>query len=447
VNDETKHGSSRDVALAVVRDVFGGSHRRAQAAFDYRATRAGLTARDRAFAAQLAYGAIKMRRTLDWYLAPYLRGRDQPLPAPIGEALRLGVYQLRCMGGVDAHAAVFETVNAALHVGHRGTAGLVNAVLRRFIADGPPEPGRDAFASDDDYLATRFSLPTWVVALWRARLGASLEDALAGIDRAPQAAVRVNLLRSSVEEARAALAAQGVEVQPSPLVADALIVGDHPHAPLADDALERWSPQGESACIPVDLLDPRPGEVVLDLCSGRGNKAIQIASRTGDASRLTCVELDARAAATLKNRLMNAGATNAAVVCGDATQLAPDTTADAVLVDAPCSGIGVLGRHPEARWRKAPSDAERHAPLQRALLEAAGRALRAGGRVVYAVCSIDARECELIVDAFLAEHPEFARAPLPERYAPFATAAGDVAVAPGIEGRDGFYVASLRRTA
>jgi len=445
VTDETKRGSSRDVALAVARDVFGGSHRRAQAALDYRATRAGLTPRDRAFAAQLAYGAIKMRRALDWYLAPYLQGRAQPLPAPIAEALRLGVYQLRFMGGVDAHAAVFETVNAALHVGHRGTAGLVNAVLRKFISDAPVEPARDAFATEDEYLGTRYSLPTWVVVQWRARLGSALEGALAGVDLAPQAALRVNLLRSSVEEARATLAARGIEAQPSLLVSDALIIGDHPHVPLADDAQERWSPQGESACMPVDLLDPRPGERVLDLCSGRGNKAIQIASRTGD-SALLCVELDASAAATLASRLKNAGAASAAVVCGDATTLAQDMTADAVLVDAPCSGIGVLGRHPEARWRKSPGDGERNAPLQRALLEAAARPLRAGGRLVYAVCSIDARECESVVDAFLAEHQEFERTPLPQRYAEFATAAGDVAVPPGIEGRDGFYVAPLRRT-
>jgi 16S rRNA (cytosine967-C5)-methyltransferase len=144
--------------------------------------------------------------------------------------------------------------------------------------------------------------------------------------------------------------------------------------------------------------------------------------------------------------LKNAGAASAAVVCGDATTLAQDMTADAVLVDAPCSGIGVLGRHPEARWRKSPGDGERNAPLQRALLEAAARPLRAGGRLVYAVCSIDARECESVVDAFLAEHQEFERTPLPQRYAEFATAAGDVAVPPGIEGRDGFYVAPLRRT-
>jgi 16S rRNA (cytosine967-C5)-methyltransferase len=445
VTGPAKRASSRDVALAVVRDVFGPSHRRAQDAFDYRARRAGLTARDRAFAAQLAYGSIKMRRTIDWYLAPYLRGRDRSLPAPIAEALRLGVYQLRFMGGVDAHAAVFETVNAALHVGHRGTAGLVNAVLRRFAADAPAEPERAAFDSDDDYLGTRFSVPTWLVATWRERLGDALEPALDGVDRAPQAALRVNLLRGSIGEAETALAALGVEVRRSPLVSDALIVTDHPHATLADEAEERWSPQGESACVPVDLLDPRPGERVLDLCSGRGNKAIQIASRARDEQTLTCFELDERAAEVLERRLASAGVANAAVVRGDARGLGAELVADAVLVDAPCSGLGVIGRHPEARWRKSPDDGAHHAPLQRALLDAAAGTVRAGGRLVYAVCSIDPREGEAVVAPFLAARPAFARAPLPERYAPFATADGDVAIAPGIDGRDGFYVASLRR--
>ena len=129
--------NARELALAVVRDVFGPELRGAQAAFDVRARRSGLDARDRAFAAELAYGAIKARRLLDWYLKPYLEGRERTLPAVIFEILRLGVYQIRFMSGVEDHAAVFETVNLALRHGHKGTAGLVNAVLRRFIADAP----------------------------------------------------------------------------------------------------------------------------------------------------------------------------------------------------------------------------------------------------------------------------------------------------------------------
>ncbi len=169
-----------------MRDVFGTAQRSAQAAFDYRVRKAALGPRDRAFAAELAYGAIKMRRTLDWYLRPYLAKRGQPLPAAIAEALRLGAYQVHFMGGVEGHAAVFETVGAALRVGHRGTAGLVNAILRRMVADDATPPARADFASDAEYLGTRYSVPDWIAAQVQDRFGADAEAVLAG-DR-PRAA-------------------------------------------------------------------------------------------------------------------------------------------------------------------------------------------------------------------------------------------------------------------
>src|SRR5271155_870044 len=129
--------TARELALQVVRDVFGPEQRGAQASFDVRARRSDLDARDRAFAAELAYGAIKARRLLDWYLKPYLAGRERTLPPVISEILRLGAYQLRFMSGVEARAAVFETVKLALRHGHKGTAGLVKAVLRRLSTDAP----------------------------------------------------------------------------------------------------------------------------------------------------------------------------------------------------------------------------------------------------------------------------------------------------------------------
>jgi 16S rRNA (cytosine967-C5)-methyltransferase len=130
---------------------------------------------------------------------------------------------------------------------------------------------------------------------------------------------------------------------------------------------------------------------------------------------------------------------------GDATLFDGSETFDAILVDAPCSGIGIIGRQPEARGRKSPDDAARLAPLQRSLADAAARALAPGGRLVYAVCSTDPRENEGVIDPFLGDHPDLERVALPERYAPFATAAGDVLVPPGMDGRDGFYVAVMRR--
>jgi 16S rRNA (cytosine967-C5)-methyltransferase len=435
--------TAREVAFAVVRDVFGPELRGAQAAFDVRARRAGLDARDRAFAAELAYGSIKRRRLIDWYLAPYVGGRERPLPPAILEVLRLGVYQLRFMSGTGDHAAVSETVNLAWRHGHRGTAGLVNAVLRRMLADGPAEPDPADFESENEYLGTRYSVPTWVAAQFARAYDGVRDAALAGVNSAPQHALRVNALRAQPETVSAELIARGIEVRRSPFVPESLVVDS---GTIGDDPGGRWCVQGEAAAMPVDLLAPRLGEAVLEFCGGRGNKTIQLAARTGATGHVVTVELDEKKVMVMQAQLERGGALNVAVVHGDAREAAPEIRASAVLLDAPCSGLGVIGRHPEARWRKSPQDGARLAATQAELLGAAAARTAHGGRLVYSVCSSDPREGRERIDALLGEDPSFARAPLPERYAPFEHA-GDVVVPPGIEGRDGFYIATLQRAA
>jgi 16S rRNA (cytosine967-C5)-methyltransferase len=175
---------------------------------------------------------------------------------------------------------------------------------------------------------------------------------------------------------------------------------------------------------------------------------VQLAARMQNAGSLECVELDEGKVRVLGERLARANVTIARISCGDAREATPASEfADAVLVDAPCSSLGVLGRHPEARWRKRPDDGQRLSVDQSLLLASAAARLRPGGRLVYSVCSTDARECENVVDAFLAGSPQFGRNGLPERYAALATPSGDVVVPPGIDGRDGFYIAQLRRAA
>ncbi len=433
--------SAREVAYQVVRDVFGPDLRGAQAAFDVRARRADLDARDRGFAAELAYGSIKARRAIDWHLAPYLGGRDKPLPPTILDVLRLGVYQVRFMSGVDDHAAVSETVNLAWRHGHKGTAGLVNAVLRRMLSDGPRVPNPPDFKNEDDYLGVRFSTPTWIAAQFGRAYGSAREAVLTGINAAPQHAVRVNVLRAGVAEVRAELEARAVAVRGSAFVNETLLVDS---GSVGDDDGGRWSVQGEAAAMPVDILDPQPGETVLDLCSGRGNKAVQIGARLGGTGSLICVESDGKKVRVLRESLERGGVTNAAIVQGDARAAAGEVRAAAVLLDAPCSGVGVLGRHPEARWRKTPEDGARLAVAQAELLRAAAERTESGGRIVYTVCSGDEREGRAVVDAFLEERDDFERAAVPARYAEFLRD-GDVLVPPGIDGRDGFYIALLRR--
>jgi 16S rRNA (cytosine967-C5)-methyltransferase len=264
----SKNGGAREVAFQVVRDVFGPELRAAQAAFDVRARRAQLDARDRAFAAELAYGSIKQRRLIDWLLTPYVGARGKALPPTIADVLRLGAYQVRFMSGVDAHAAVSETVNLAWRHGHKGTAGLVNAVLRRMLAEGPVHPQVADFKNEDDYLGTAYSVPTWVAAQFGRALGERREAALAGINGAPQHAITVNSLRADVASVMHEFGASAVAAVPSAFVAESLVVDS---GTVRDDAGGRWNVQGEAAAMPVDVLAPEPGETVVEFCSGRGN--------------------------------------------------------------------------------------------------------------------------------------------------------------------------------
>jgi len=443
--------TSRELALSVVRDVFARDRRSrgAHESFDYQASRANLDARDRAFAAELAYGSIKARRYLDWLLAPYVGERAAKLPPTILEILRLGAYQLSRMA-VPVHAAVAETVGLAKRHGHRGTAGLVNAVLRR-ISELDPEsriPRREQFESEDDFLGTLHSFPTWIVASVRAVFGADLLEAiLRGMNDPPQAALRINLLRTTRDDALEMLRERSVTAQPSDLVREIVLVdGASPESLAEGNGL--WDGQGEIAAVPVDVLDPRPEMHGVELCSGRGNKTLEIVGRTQDRGSLEAIERDPYKVTQERTRLRELGVQSVHVHEADATVVdGKANDADFVLVDAPCTGLGILGRQPEARWRKEPLDAERLATLQAALLESGARRVREGGRLVYSVCSFVAQETHERIDAFLGAHPDFSRGSTEPRYEPWRLGSGDLRFPPGIERRDGFFVALLERRA
>jgi 16S rRNA (cytosine967-C5)-methyltransferase len=438
--------TAREVALAVVRDVFpqdaSANQRSAQESLDYRARKANLSPADRAFATELAYGAIKMRRTLDWYLEPFIGTRSGPLPAPIREILRLGMYEL-IYTKPDVYATVFEFVNLAKRHGHRGLANLVNAVLRSFLRDRPLAPLRELFELEEEYLGTRYSLPAWLVRQWREVFAQDVERVCAGVNDPPQAAIVVNALRGTRDAVAAQLARAGVASRPSPIVAESLLV-EHPAGlARAGGGNGSWWQQSESSAMPVDVLNPQPGEAALDVCSGRGNKALQIGARLAGDGSLLCIERDPRRAETLGERLENAGVV-AGTIVGDAAAelLEPGQRFDRILVDAPCSGVGVVGRHPEARWKKGGADGERLALVQRAILERVARHVHRGGVLVYAVCSTDPRETTEVVDWFLSRD-NFERGLIPAGYETLLTARGDVLVPPGIAGRDGFFVSRL----
>lgn len=438
--------NAREVGLQVVRDVFpndGVTARGAQESMEYRAGKANLSARDRAFATELAYGTIKMRRALDWYLQPFIGERRNELPATTHEILRLGTYELRYTKA-DEHATVFEFVELAKRHGHRGLANLVNGVLRTVLREEVLEPERDLFESDEDYLGTKYSLPTWLVRQWLLAFGASgTEKICAGVNQPAQAAIVANMHLELPERLREQLHGAGVETAPSPFVPEALIVESGADVLRARDAQGHWWPQSESSAMAVEVLQPQPGERILDVASGRGNKALQIAGRLNGQGDLVCLDRDTRKMQLLERRMSESDVSAATIVADITAEGVLDGVQfDRVLVDAPCSGTGVIGRHPEARWKKRSTDGERLAATQRTMLDASARHLFPGGALVYAVCSVDPREGIEIVNAFAARN-NVTRGLIPAALEPFITEEGDVLIPPGVDGRDGFYIARL----
>jgi 16S rRNA (cytosine967-C5)-methyltransferase len=427
--------TAREVALQVVRDVFpadGPTERGAQEALEYRSVKEKLDPRDRAFCTNLVFGAIKMRRALDWYLQPYVGQRGKPLPPAIVEILRLAVYELQFSAAAD-HAVVSQWVNTAKKYGHRGTAGLVNAVLRSFLRDRPAPPVLADFEDEDEFFGTLYSYPTWIVRQWRGVFGSErLEELLKACNDPAQAAVTVNRRRRTREELQAWFAERGVSARLSDLAEDSLILDGAAVAAAGEsEAGGDWWLQSESSAMVVDVLNPHGDEIAVDACSGRGNKALQIAARLSGDKSLICIDRDRRKIETLERRAQIAGLKITAIA-GDATAPILPQRVDRVLIDAPCSGLGVLGRHPEARWRKRPDDGERLALTQRALLEALAPQLFEGGAIVYAVCSTDPRETTEVIEWCLRAHN-------------VQRGQSDVLVPPGLHGRDGFYVARLER--
>ncbi|MDQ3723174.1 MAG: 16S rRNA (cytosine(967)-C(5))-methyltransferase RsmB [Actinomycetota bacterium] len=385
---------ARRIAYAVIRRVFE------QEAYADRALHGeakGLDARERALAMQLAYGTVQRRLTLDHFIERLARPVGE-LDPPTLAALRLGLYQLVFLDGIAAHAAVGESVELAKG-GRGGGHKLVNAVLRRAARGELP-----ALPSDDtpSGAAVAHSYPPWLVELWWERFGPEDTRALlrAG-NESGELALRVNTLRCTTAAVTRALAelTPAVHAQPAGeelpeglVVAGALDAHGHP---LYSQGA--FTPQSRAAMLVGRTLDPQPGERVLDLCAAPGGKTTHLAALMGDRGEIVAVERHAGRARALQRTCERMGAESVRVVTADAARFRTDELFDRALVDPPCSGLGTLQGHPDLRWRMSPEAVERLVRGQVAILAAARAAVRPGGRIVYATCTLSPAENEELV--------------------------------------------------
>lgn len=416
-----------------------------------------LDRREQALLWELVLGVIRWQARLDYYLNLVSHRPTTKIPVNLKILLRLLAYQLLFLDRIPASAAVNEAVKLAKSLKLPAPqVAYVNAVGRRLAREGRRLPRPQSQADPVANLAVTESFPPWLAERWLTRLGAEAAWARArALNALPPLTIRVNEALVSPPELLRILEAEGVAAVPCRFSPMGLTLQKLPVAPFSLPSFGRgyWLFQDEAAQLVSYLLAARPGQHLLEIGAGRGGKTSHLAALLQGQGLLLALDLES-------GRLRQLGAALARLhlplvprVAADATRplpLRPDCRVDGILIDAPCSGLGVLRRHPELKWRRQPEDIANFATRQQAMLRQAAPYLRPGGRLVYVTCTTEPEENEAVVASFLQEHPDFSQVAAPEAFPPwvrpFLDSAGFFRTLPEGHGLDGFFAATLERS-
>lgn len=407
---------------------------------------------ENAFVTELVYGIVRRQSTLDALINQFAKKKADQQHPDLRRLLHIGLYQLRYLTQIPVSAAVNSTVELAKLNGLVGLAPVVNGLLREYqrqaaIAD-PLELPADPVAR----LAIAHSYPEWIVRVWLDQFGWSETEALCTwMNRPATIDLRVNTLRSQPDQVIAALQDVGIETETVNAIPNALRIVGNAGAIWKLPGFEEgwWTVQDSSSQLVTHFLNPQPGALVIDACAAPGGKTTHIAEMMGDRGTVWACD---RAASRLKKVEQNAqrlGLDSIRVCVGDSRVYTHfNQSADYVLVDAPCSGLGTLHRHADARWRQTPDKIQELSALQQELLAQASRWLKPDGIMVYSTCTLHPDENEQVVQRFLDTHSTWQiDPPLPsEPAAAFAAPQGWVKVLPHQQNMDGFFMVRLRQT-
>ncbi len=413
-----------------------------------------LDRRERALATELVYGVLRRRGRLDFVLRQCSRQPLRKLEPAVLRLLRLGAYQLLELDRVPVRAAVHATVELARRIGLHRATGFVNGVLRTLDRDRHKLPWPDPVQAPADYLEQVLSLPGWLGGLWLDQFGPEEALALAAAmaDPAPFT-LRVNTLRGDREEFLALLRENGYEAAATLFSPEGVVLQRRGNEPLPETLAGWYQVQDEASMLIAHLLRPEPGERLLDACAAPGGKTTHLAALARNRAEILALDLHPQRAALVvagAERLGCRGITSRPWDLTQTPDFIPPESLDGILVDAPCTGLGVLRRNPELRWRRSADDSARLALLQAAILDTAAPLLRPGGRMVYSVCTLTPEETDGVVAGFLAGHPHFSREDLrpaaPADWAPLFDPAGALQTFPHRHGgMDAFYAVGLRK--
>jgi 16S rRNA (cytosine967-C5)-methyltransferase len=411
-----------------------------------------LTGPDRGLYTELVYGTLRRQGNLDHIIGQFSKTPPARLEKFVLLLLRLGLYQMFFLDRVPVSAAVNETVNLAKQYASRAS-GFINAVLRS------ADRGRDSIVYPDPdkepaaFLAARHSHPQWIVEKWLKQLGYTEAAELAAAMSAPPSfIIRANRLKIDRDALIRRLQAEGVTAVPCSYAPDGLLITSSISlSSLKSFAEGLFAVQDESSQLAAFLLSPEPGDSILDLCAAPGGKATYLAELTGDSCTLAACDRNPRKLALIREVVERLGIQSIATTLLDATKplekLQPRFF-DRILVDAPCSGLGVIHRNPEGKWWKEQTDPERLAVTQLAIISNAADRLKPGGIMVYSTCSTSLEENEQVVNNFIKQHPDFVIEPVSRvlpSLAKMETEAGFFRSWPHRHGMDGFFAARFKK--
>lgn len=407
---------------------------------------------DRAFVTELTYGTVKWKLTLDSVIAGNSSIKIEKLSPWILNILRLGVYQLQYMSKVPQSAACNESVKLARRYGHKASAGFVNAVLRNIARNG----GNLTLPSKDEdlagYLSVKYSYPKWLTAKYTGLFGAEFAERLldAG-NNTPELTVRANTLRVSAAELVQKLAEEGVEALPGKYAGDAAVI----KSPVSVAKLEAFKKglfqvQDESSMLPAKVLAPQPGDLVLDACSAPGGKATHMAQLMQNRGTIIARDIHEHKLRLIDDAAARLGIDIIKSELHDAAL--PDEAYnryfDRVLLDAPCTGLGIIRRKPDIKWARETKDLDSITALQRQLIQQVSNTVKPGGVLVYSTCTILPEENEGVVNTFLEQNKDFEADDITP-YLPLELAVHAkgcmLQLYPNRDGIDGFFIARIKR--
>ena len=440
--------NARETALRVLQELEDGN-RKSEEVLNYLLGRSDAIRSDRALARELVSGTLKYRLQCDFVISKFYRHDYAKMAPVLKNILRLGTYQLLHLDRVPRPAAVDECVKLARKYKGDHLSRLVNGVLRKI---SPKTADLDAWTAemdDTDRLSVRYSYPVWLVDRWLSRYGLERTETMLHHGNLPPATgYRINRLKSTPDELAGREGLDGIR-----RLDDGL---DHfffsKQFALMEPLLESGvvSVQNPSQGLACLLASPAPGSTVYDMCAAPGGKSTFMAELMGNSGRIVALDRSARKLERIAANARALGITIIELREGDALTFDPGSLPDTILLDAPCTGTGVLGRRAELRWRTGPEKLGELASLQRALLDRAAELLRPGGILVYATCSLEPEENGQQASAFLERHPEFEPSAIPAgfpiAFLPGENGPGWLLTLPGErEGFDGGFAARFRK--